>query len=145
MTDEMNMFGFDTNEVDTEIGIAAGDYPAVINTAKLTKTKDSSKMMFVLSYKIVGEKYNGKIFDYNNYVIDGPTGMGTKLFFKTIEDAGVEKSEVKTQGDLRKLIGKPLTIKVAKRKSKEGVEEQYASVVGTSKREVAESEQSAEF
>ena len=133
---EENMFGFDANEVDTELGIKEGEYNAVINTAKKTTTKDSGKTMFVISYKIVGEKYNGKIFDFNNFVISGPTDTGTKLFFKLIEDCGLQKTDIRVPADLAKLIGKPICIVVGKKKNKEGVEEKYSSVLYTKKSEV---------
>jgi len=128
------MFGFDVEQVDANLELK-GDLPAIIHTIKKTTTKESGKMMIVAEFKIVGEKFNGVIFK-NNYVIDGPSAMGTKLFFNLTDIVGVERTALNSESGLSLFIGKQVIIKVGKKKTTD----QYSQILTVTKSETKETE-----
>lgn len=121
------MFDFDTSKVDANFEMK-GNFTAVIHTIKKTKTKESGKPMIVAEFKIIGDKFNSVIMK-NNYVIDGPTAMGTKLFFNLVDMLEIDRASLNSESGLAGFIGKNVIIKVGKKKK----DDQYSAILGISK------------
>lgn len=129
------MFDFDVESVDTSNEFK-GTFVGKIKTLKQTTSQAGNKMIV----SEISTTFNEKEIVFKEYfVIDGPTGIGTKRFFNLVDCSKVNRKEA--VNDMSLMIGKLIEIKVGKKKK----EDEYSSILSISELKTDTSFETSEY